>query len=123
MLQKNTRARCSGAPPLFVAKAPKNAARNWPMQASTSSSSIRLMATRQGLSKGCAGSRKNTLKFRLSAATSTRRVPPRIWSKQADRKSVVEGKSVSGRVDPGGRRIIHKKKSNNNQSALKQKVQ
>src|SRR3546814_13344152 len=28
----------------------------------------------------------------------------------ADRKSVVEGKSVSGRVDLGGRRIIKKKK-------------
>src|SRR3546814_12035278 len=27
-----------------------------------------------------------------------------------DRKSVVQGKSVSGRVDPGGRRIIKKKK-------------
>src|SRR3546814_15321722 len=27
-----------------------------------------------------------------------------------DRKSVVSGKSVSGRVDPGGRRIIKKKK-------------
>src|SRR3546814_13011368 len=30
----------------------------------------------------------------------------------ADRKSGVEGKSVSGRVDPGGRRIIKKKKKN-----------
>src|SRR3546814_12640790 len=28
-----------------------------------------------------------------------------------DRKSVVEGKSVSGRVDLGGRRIINKKKT------------
>src|SRR3546814_20550893 len=27
-----------------------------------------------------------------------------------DRKSVVEGKGVSGRVEPGGRRIIQKKK-------------
>src|SRR3546814_20325352 len=27
-----------------------------------------------------------------------------------DRKSVVSGKSVSGRVDPGGRRFINKKK-------------
>src|SRR3546814_17890259 len=31
-----------------------------------------------------------------------------------DRKSVVEGKSVSGRVDLVGRRIIKKKKQNNN---------
>src|SRR3546814_18207456 len=31
---------------------------------------------------------------------------------QADRKSVVEGKSVSVRVDPGGRRNIKKKKIN-----------
>src|SRR3546814_11114969 len=31
-----------------------------------------------------------------------------------DRKSVVEGKSVSVRVDLGGRRIIKKKKINNN---------
>src|SRR3546814_11788430 len=30
--------------------------------------------------------------------------------KRGDRKSVVEGKSVSGRVDLGGRRIIKKKK-------------
>src|SRR3546814_19181764 len=30
-----------------------------------------------------------------------------------DRKSVVEGKSVSVRVDSGGRRIIKKKKNNN----------
>src|SRR3546814_16213953 len=32
-----------------------------------------------------------------------------------DRKSVVEGKSVSVRVDLGGRRIIKKKKNINNQ--------
>src|SRR3546814_11956506 len=31
-----------------------------------------------------------------------------------DRKSVVSGKSVSVRVDLGGRRIIKKKKTNNN---------
>src|SRR3546814_19382181 len=29
-----------------------------------------------------------------------------------DRKSVVQGKSVSVRVDPGGRRILKKKKTN-----------
>src|SRR3546814_14827187 len=33
-----------------------------------------------------------------------------------DRKSVVSGKSVSVRVDLGGRRIINKKKSNNRKS-------
>src|SRR3546814_11216514 len=32
-----------------------------------------------------------------------------LW-RQADRKSVVVGKSVSGRVDPGGWRLINKKK-------------
>src|SRR3546814_12805484 len=32
----------------------------------------------------------------------------------ADRKSVVEGKSVSVRVDLGGRRIIKKKRTSNN---------
>src|SRR3546814_13350611 len=33
-----------------------------------------------------------------------------------DRKSVVEGKSVSGRVDLGGRRILKKKKMKHKQS-------
>src|SRR3546814_14611205 len=33
-------------------------------------------------------------------------------SRGSDRKSVVEGKSVAVRVDPGGRRIIKKKKKN-----------
>src|SRR3546814_21134256 len=33
-----------------------------------------------------------------------------------DRKSVVEGKRVSVRVDPGGRRIINKKKKNEHKS-------
>src|SRR3546814_19732626 len=37
-----------------------------------------------------------------------------------DRKSVVEGKSVSGRVDLGGRRINKKKKKYNKQSKKKQ---
>src|SRR3546814_1710 len=36
--------------------------------------------------------------------------PSRWWSR--DRKSVVSGKSVSVRLDPGGRRIIKKKKTN-----------
>src|SRR3546814_11283526 len=38
---------------------------------------------------------------------------------EEDRKSVVEGKSVSGRVDLGGRRIIKKKKKVNKDTALK----
>src|SRR3546814_13926969 len=38
--------------------------------------------------------------------SKARRLSP--WG-QGDRKSVVEGKSVSGRVDIGGRRIIKKK--------------
>src|SRR3546814_18347963 len=37
---------------------------------------------------------------------------------QADRKSVVEGKSVSVRVDLGGRRIIKKKKHKNEKQIL-----
>src|SRR3546814_15018690 len=37
---------------------------------------------------------------------------PRV-GRVGDRKSVVEGKSVSVRVDPGGRRIIKKKNKNN----------
>src|SRR3546814_17244840 len=35
-------------------------------------------------------------------------------NRETDRKSVVEGKSVSVRVDLGGRRIIKKKKKNKN---------
>src|SRR3546814_16003368 len=37
-----------------------------------------------------------------------------------DRKRVVEGKSVSVRVDLGGRRILKKKKKNNNEYHIKQ---
>src|SRR3546814_9380066 len=33
----------------------------------------------------------------------------RASARRQDRKSVVEGKSVAGRVEPGGRRIINKK--------------
>src|SRR3546814_13396274 len=43
-------------------------------------------------------------------------VPPRgatLVNTGTDRKSVVTGKSVSVRVDPGGRWIIKKKKKNN----------
>src|SRR3546814_15581029 len=36
-------------------------------------------------------------------------MPNTLLALDADRKSVVKGKSVSGRVDPGGRRIITKK--------------
>src|SRR3546814_11306837 len=44
-----------------------------------------------------------------SSATG-RRWPPSL---KKDRKSVVKGKSVSVRVDIGGRRLIHKKKTKN----------
>src|SRR3546814_19095082 len=37
-----------------------------------------------------------------------------LWHRTTDRKSVVEGKDVSVRVDHGGRRIINKKKQKNN---------
>src|SRR3546814_14885773 len=36
-----------------------------------------------------------------------------IWFQPTDRKSVVSGKSVSGRVDLGGGRIIKKKQNSN----------
>src|SRR3546814_21085898 len=39
--------------------------------------------------------------------------------REGDRKSVVEGKSVSVRVDLGGRRIINKKKERSRSSELK----
>src|SRR3546814_16124270 len=39
--------------------------------------------------------------------------------KSADRKSVVKGKSVSVRVDLGGRRIINNKKKNKEQTTIK----
>src|SRR3546814_21182344 len=47
---------------------------------------------------------------RVPAPCETAYQAPR--PRQRDRKSVVEGKSVSVRVDPGGRRIIKKKKKN-----------
>src|SRR3546814_14278306 len=46
--------------------------------------------------------------FRLSGAT----LLPGAGFRDLDRKSVVKGKSVSVRVDLGGRRIIKKKKQN-----------
>src|SRR3546814_11403375 len=39
-----------------------------------------------------------------------------VRSADGDRKSVVEGKGVSVRVDPGGRRIIKKKKNEESQT-------
>src|SRR3546814_13915829 len=60
------------------------------------------------LSSMTAGERKKpdlikaSRKQRIAAGSGT--------TVQEDRKSVVEGKSVSVRVDPGGRRIIKKKK-------------
>src|SRR3546814_10977575 len=46
--------------------------------------------------------------FKLMASTPS--CPIAGMADEADRKSVVEGKSVSVRVDLGGRRIIKKKK-------------
>src|SRR3546814_20753337 len=45
------------------------------------------------------------------SALVIRRVPPSETPAPSDRKSVVEGKSVSVRLDLGGGRIIKKKKS------------
>src|SRR3546814_18525025 len=47
--------------------------------------------------------------FLDSCLTDSRTIPPEAVA-DADRKSVVEGKSVSVRVDIGGRRNIKKKK-------------
>src|SRR3546814_13784875 len=44
------------------------------------------------------------------------RVRQRLTEKRSDRKSVGEGKRVSERVDLGGRRIIKKKKTANNEN-------
>src|SRR3546814_13651324 len=43
-------------------------------------------------------------------------------AQKGDRKSVVKGKSVSVRVDLGGRRIIKKKKKKNNRERLTLKI-
>src|SRR3546814_14527384 len=56
-------------------------------------------ATNRGSYQNC----MDTYKDRLLAAGL-------VTGRQADRKSVVSGKSVSVRVDLGGRRIIKKKK-------------
>src|SRR3546814_11580519 len=46
-------------------------------------------------------------------AAGVQYVPPKDWTATTrDRKSVVEGKSVSGRVDLGGRRNLQKKNRN-----------
>src|SRR3546814_19609733 len=46
----------------------------------------------------------------------------RIEYREGDRKRVVGGKSESGRVDPGGRRMIKKKKVNQLTKAMNRKV-
>src|SRR3546814_11303732 len=46
----------------------------------------------------------------LSACAGNREIPAADLAAAQDRKSVVSGKSVSVRVDLGGRRIIKKKK-------------
>src|SRR3546814_18770125 len=60
---------------------------------------------------------KNTIGWRMRSAsfpwTPSRRPIPAIPAcRWGDRKSVVSGKSVSVRVDLGGRRIIKKKNNN-----------
>src|SRR3546814_11579331 len=44
--------------------------------------------------------------FEIPSALGVHRFGARLWFARIDRKSVVEGKSVSVRVDLGGRRII-----------------
>src|SRR3546814_17791649 len=75
-------------------------------------------AARGSCSRTPTGSRSRSI---LPDATGDRQSPAR------DRKSVVEGKSVSVRVDLGGRRIIKKKKLlsykvNTSESHVKPKV-
>src|SRR3546814_18961297 len=81
--------------------------------ASATASPIAACATASA-SLRCCGDR-----FRPSARTNSRSRTPmnpkmnfRYGSWKSDRKSVVVGKSVSVRVDLGGRRIIKKKNSN-----------
>src|SRR3546814_11923933 len=52
---------------------------------------------------------------RSNRRRSRRSRPRALSAREVDRKSVVEGKSVSERVDVGGRRIIKKKISTENQ--------
>src|SRR3546814_13106003 len=54
--------------------------------------------------------RRDRLAFAEAARADPRRLPAARLEIARDRKSVVEGKSVSVRVDLGGRRIIKKKK-------------
>src|SRR3546814_15844207 len=51
-----------------------------------------------------------------------RTLPHVVLDDGTDRKSVVEGKSVSVRVDLGGRRIIKKKKQQQNKSSHTNKL-
>src|SRR3546814_12765711 len=54
---------------------------------------------------------RQTLKGRTAPSAERRSKGPRPYGRSPDRKSVVQGKRESVRVDIGGRRII-KKKSN-----------
>src|SRR3546814_12992356 len=49
--------------------------------------------------------------------------PPHLlpWAARPDRKSVVEGKSVSVRVDLGGPRILKKKKKNHTRKIMEER--
>src|SRR3546814_12626814 len=78
--------------------------------------------TRPGLLRRCSGSsgahdmKLTTVGGSATNAAATERSACASGGSPAeprDRKSVVEGKSVSARVDLGGRRIIKKKKQDN----------
>src|SRR3546814_17766384 len=67
---------------------------------------------------GCIGCATRLTSARSSASSSRGRIPRAARTR--DRKSVGQGKSVSVRVDLGGRRIIKKKKQNKLEKSHKQ---
>src|SRR3546814_13399904 len=74
------------------------------------SSSIELTA----VANGGSGARSNPPRgVRIASRNAMEEICPSPTARNEDRKRVVEGKSVSVRVDLGGRRIIQKKKTNN----------
>src|SRR3546814_12122175 len=60
--------------------------------------------------RGCSSARKSSRNSAKEQPRGRRMLKVVRCDTRSDRKSVVEGKSVSGRVDLGGRRIIKKKK-------------
>src|SRR3546814_18279281 len=76
----------------------------------TASDLVRLTGVdKAGVSRALASLGRRGLVSSATPATDARRVAVSL-TRKGDRKSVVEGKSVSVRVDLGGRRIIKKKK-------------